>query len=905
MRRIGIKDTDDLDSNFHSEDGLFALLASLRQKPKSDAVGQAKFVPLPEALCRALARYIVERYLGRRLFYDVQSLCVAAVNPLKYTKEQVEYDSALLNLLLAKVGVVSVGDLCANDLETDEQRELMFERFCDEGFVDMAVREKWFNAAEARLVARHAARLCDFVRSCVREMAESELAAAELEAKFATASRAPDPVRPSPPVVKSTAMLGVDRGTEVRVLQMPPKRWDKWVPEAVARIDDVAEHVREHVLSLSGDDRDEVAAAALAFTREVQDRSAFSLALRLAIPGGMAPVLGPLMADPESELCKADVAAACAVLAAVGVRPSHFFIEQRDPHRRGRRGDLLQLVPGPYPVDDDSEPTVVALCDRNGPGLMAPLVVEEEFVRKWRRDKMLAEEHPFSQCICKSGRGERCEADCKAFVPVGPLQPSASARAEDEDMLSSVSTSVEASQVVESALTCLRWMLPDYPDDGKLRSRQHVEAVVAAQAKPDVVGALTLIEAEFRTWLAQRQRRADEPAPKRDRSDVPSSSDRSVKPKPDDAAPLTPPPVRFPGVGPSVLVRETPQRSPAPMSAPVFARRLREFYEWIERVRRGGIELFIDRLKQDRAYGKTRSVVAHAQFWNLDPASKMPSHIVLLGVIGIVLDVLFRKGPAFAWGKCEPAVPLKPRVPKAGASAVSPPPARSAPVVDLDPPGDAVAFAAAVAAIDVDVQSAVAKRTYLPYGSQWQGVLNHQVTGTVSSEAYATCGFAVAEKRRTEDQKNAKNAYFIAMQKELQDFPFLAAVLYCASESRVRMGADEVGSPQVFLPVSSRSKVESIPLPLYMRRVTDLMQVMAKSGHLDHVVVWQYVKEHLVEVYDFVVSAVADNSAVLELAAFIPEYAARPVFFPLPVARAVPRCLRGIHRACLVERARS
>jgi hypothetical protein len=159
--------------------------------------------------------------------------------------------------------------------------------------------------------------------------------------------------------------------------------------------------------------------------------------------------------------------------------------------------------------------------------------------------------------------------------------------------------------------------------------------------------------------------------------------------------------------------------------------------------------------------------------------------------------------------------------------------------VDLEPPRDAAALADAVAAIDVHAQSAGAKRTLLPYGSQWKAVQVQQVTGNVSAEAYATCGFAFAEKRRTEDQKNAKNAYFIAMQKELHDFPFLAAVLHYASESRVRMGADEVGSPNVFLPVSTRSRVESIPLPLYMRRVTDLMQEMAKSGHLDHVVVWQ------------------------------------------------------------------
>jgi hypothetical protein len=60
VRRIGIKNTDDLDSNFHSEDGLFALLAGVARRyfgakfPKTD-------VELRECVCEALWQRWCER----------------------------------------------------------------------------------------------------------------------------------------------------------------------------------------------------------------------------------------------------------------------------------------------------------------------------------------------------------------------------------------------------------------------------------------------------------------------------------------------------------------------------------------------------------------------------------------------------------------------------------------------------------------------------------------------------------------------------------------------------------------------------------------------------------------------------------------------------------------------------
>ena len=170
-----------------------------------------------------------------------------------------------------------------------------------------------------------------------------------------------------------------------------------------------------------------------------------------------------------------------------------------------------------------------------------------------------------------------------------------------------------------------------------------------------------------------------------------------------------------------------------------------------------------------------------------------------------------------------------------------------------------------------------------------------QSSHTVSAAAFEKCGFSLGEKRRTVDHKHAQNAYCVEMQKEMKGFPFLAAALHVASERRVTMGGDEVGSPNVLLPVANRSRVDLIPLPLLMRRVMDMIADMSKGGHLDHDIVWQYVKEHLVQVFEFVVDGVArDSTDLLELPAFIPEYAARLVYFPLPVARVVPRCLRGI-----------
>ena len=487
MRRLSISTTDDLDANFDSEEGLFALLTALSQNPKFNSLGQASFRPPPEEIRRAFARYVVERYLGRRQFYDLLSLCEAAINPIRFTREVVSNDASLIVSLLGKVGVVHVGDLCTGDFATSEQRELMFERMCDAEFPTMVVREKWLCMADARLVQRHVERLCGFWRSCVEEMAESQRAAAELEAKFEAPSRPRERGRPPRRADKSTANLGHGAGIEVAEFPVPKARWPKWVEEAVPRTDDVAHAVQEHVRSITGGDRVAEAAAALAFTREFENRSAFTLALRLALPGGMGPVLGPLMADPESALCKADVATACAVLDAVGVRPDHFFIEERDPQNRVRRGELVPLVPGAFTGEDDTQATVVALCDRNGPRHLPPVVVAGDFVREWREHKRLAEEYPFSQCVCKSAVGERCEAGCQAFVPVVvPAMRAARGRRDEDDLLSSVSTAADACTAVDMVLACVGFILPvDYPEAGILRSRGHVEAVVAAQSKPD------------------------------------------------------------------------------------------------------------------------------------------------------------------------------------------------------------------------------------------------------------------------------------------------------------------------------------------------------------------------------------------------------------------------------------
>jgi hypothetical protein len=338
------------------------------------------------------------------------------------------------------------------------------------------------------------------------------------------------------------------------------------------------------------------------------------------------------------------------------------------------------------------------------------------------------------------------------------------------------------------------------------------------------------------------------------------------------------------------------------MPAREFQRRLTDFYEANGKLRLSGIEAFIDRLRANKDYGKIRTCVAHSMFWNQDPQSLMPSHLVLLGLLGLVLDVLFRHNVC-VWGKSEAAA--KPKASKPGASVSSPPPVRAAPAVV--PPSDAAALAAAVAAIDVRGQSAVDTRTLLPYGAQWYEILLKQVTHGVSAAEYDKCGFGVPEKKRTQDQRNAKNAYVIEMQQELRSHPFFAAVLHSASERRVHMGGAEVGSANVLLPVVNRTKVDLIPLPLLMRRVMDMIEEMGKRGHLDHEVVWQYVKGHLVEVYEFLVNGV-DDSVLLDLPAFTPEYAPHPVYFPLPVARVVPRLSAGYRRTGRVpysRRARS
>jgi hypothetical protein len=48
----------------------------------------------------------VERYLGRRQFYDLLSLCEAAINPIRFTREVVSNDASLILSLLGKVKTV-------------------------------------------------------------------------------------------------------------------------------------------------------------------------------------------------------------------------------------------------------------------------------------------------------------------------------------------------------------------------------------------------------------------------------------------------------------------------------------------------------------------------------------------------------------------------------------------------------------------------------------------------------------------------------------------------------------------------------------------------------------------------------------------------------------------------------
>ena len=363
------------------------------------------YQPLPTELVEDFLAYWAHRWAGIRQFYDVPSLCHAAVtDPFQYESDVLADILSALQLLLLRIGVHRLEDLFLLEKFDDvAKREAYRKRVVGTGFQGSVCSAGILSKPQADAAAPHVPRLFELWEECALEFDLSNAAissyvpepepfpepvsstapvrrpesASSTGAATSSANRpARAPAPPGPPSASAGPQSGLSSSTPPQkpsasaaasplVCPLTPapalpadesgifggagRRWPAlWDPRAAVRVDDVLAALAVHhaaTVEQTGPPLERY----LTRGPHVGWQSHLVAAMGVRVPGG-ADAVGQAL----ERLCTrgtpfdvADTLAACELYGELGYPPDRVFLEERAAASLSRRGRLVSYLERP------------------------------------------------------------------------------------------------------------------------------------------------------------------------------------------------------------------------------------------------------------------------------------------------------------------------------------------------------------------------------------------------------------------------------------------------------------------------------------------------------------------------------------------------------------------------------